>query len=71
MPEIEAETTEKDLRPCGHRWRNNDFDCLECVEQRVSRLENACKQILEGRFRYNMGDFEACAKNAARLALGE
>lgn len=58
-----------DKRPCGHEWRNNDFSCLECIDERTRRLEDALAQIRDGLFRYNMGDYEACAKNAARLAL--
>jgi hypothetical protein len=58
-----------DTRPCGHIWRNNDFDCLDCIDKRTRRLEDALEQIRDGLFRYNMGDFEICAKNAARLAL--
>lgn len=54
---------------CGHEWRNNDFDCLECIDKRIRLLEAALRQVLEGRFRYNMGDYESCAKNAARLVL--
>ena len=63
--------SERDKRPCGHVWRSNDFDCLECVANRVKRLVDALTEIRDGRFRYNMGDYETCAKNTARIALGE
>lgn len=56
-------------RDCGHEWRNNDFDCIECVDTKLRRYEAALEQIRDGLFRYNMGDYEACAKNTARMAL--
>lgn len=58
-----------DRRPCGHRWRNNDFDCVECLEKKIALYHHTLTQIRDGLFIYNMGDYEACAKNAARLAL--
>lgn len=46
---------------------------IQQMYQRASdearRYRNALTQILEGRFRYNMGDYETCARNAARLAM--
>lgn len=56
-------------RDCGHEWRNNDFDCIECLDTKLRRYEVALEQIRDGIFRYNMGDYEICAKNAARMAL--
>jgi hypothetical protein len=42
---------------------------LSAKDVEIERLRYALTQISEGRFRHNMGDFEACAKRTASLAI--
>lgn len=42
---------------------------LEQERQATTLLVDALEQIRDDMFRYNMGHYEICAKNAARLAL--
>lgn len=57
-------------RPCGHEWRNNDFTCMDCVEARITDLQQELTRAktevaefertdLVPRSRYNAADAEA------------
>ena len=33
-----------DIKPCGHEWRNQDFDCVQCLQDRIAILEAALNE---------------------------
>jgi hypothetical protein len=34
-----------DIRLCGHEWRNNDFTCVECLQEKTDDAKNELKEI--------------------------